>query len=141
MDAMMSQKLKRSLITHESYRKFPYIDTVGKITIGIGFNLSDRGIDDQWIMDKFNEDINYFYGQLMVYDWFQCLNDDRKIALVDMSFMGIKRLLEFQGMISCLERKDYEHAAQEILDSEWAVQVKGRAESIANAIESGVYNI
>jgi hypothetical protein len=36
-------------VQHEEFRNFPYIDSVGKITIGIGFNLSDRGIDDEWI--------------------------------------------------------------------------------------------
>jgi len=60
----MMLKLKQSLVKHESYSKFPYTDTMGKITIGIGYNLTDRGVTDDWITEQFNNDasisINYY---------------------------------------------------------------------------------
>ena len=69
MSLEMYQKLHQSLITHESCRYYPYIDSVGKITIGIGYNLSDRGMTDDWINQQYKEDVNYFYTKLMEFDW------------------------------------------------------------------------
>ncbi len=141
MDQVIFEKLKRSLTLHEGRSKYPYVDTVGKVTIGIGYNLTDRGIDDQWIDNQFMKDVNYFYDQLSQYDWFNELNEDRKVVLVDMSFMGIKRLLTFQRFIHALENKDYKLASYEMMDSVWAKQVKGRAEQLSKAMLSGIYTI
>lgn len=141
INPQMIAKLRRSLILHEGYHKFPYIDSVGKITIGIGYNLDDRGIDDDWINNRFNADWSYFYSQLNQFPWFKDLNFDRQIVLIDMCFMGWKRFLGFEKMIQCLSIHDYKGAADEMLDSEWANQVKGRATALANAMNSGVYDI
>ena len=42
-------KLEQLLIDHEGYEKKPYTDTVGKITIGVGWNLSDKGLPEEII--------------------------------------------------------------------------------------------
>lgn len=140
MNTDMAAKLRRSLVLHEEYKKFPYVDTVGKITIGIGYNLTDRGIDDQWINDQYNRDVAYFYAQLSKdFDWFLSLNEDRQIVLVDMCFMGYQRFLEFKGMLDALAKGDFKQAAVEMLDSKWATQVKGRATSLAHGMLTGVY--
>ena len=40
-------KMALALIEHhEGRRAFPYYDSVGKISIGIGRNLADRGLSD-----------------------------------------------------------------------------------------------
>jgi len=67
----MMLKLKQSLVKHESYSKFPYTDTMGKITIGIGYNLTDRGVTDDWITEQFNNDAIYFYQLLLAFPWFK----------------------------------------------------------------------
>lgn len=134
-------KLKKSLVLHEDLRKFPYVDTVGKITIGIGYNLTDRGIDDEWINTQYNKDVAYFYSELSKFDWFNHLNDDRKVVLLDMSFMGLKKLLQFKKMIAALSVQDYNKAAFEMLNSKWAHQVKNRAFTLAHAMRSGVYTL
>ena len=137
----MQARLRRSLIAHEDYRKYPYVDTVGKITIGIGYNLTDRGISDDWINHQYNTDVEYFYHQLSQFDWFNKLNEDRKIVLLDMAFMGIKKLFEFEHMITALQEGDYKRASYEMLNSEWADQVKGRAQMLAEGMLRGVYTI
>lgn len=137
----MIEKLKRSLTLHEGRKNHPYVDTVGKITIGVGYNLTDRGLDDKWIDDQLIKDIEYFYGQLSRYDWFNQLNEDRKIVLIDMSFMGVKKLLTFKKLIAALEQKNYQEAANEMMNSIWAKQVKQRAFDLAQAMLEGVYTI
>jgi lysozyme len=140
MTPEMTAKLRQSLILHEKCNKFPYVDTVGKITIGIGYNLSDRGISDEWINTQFQQDITYFYNQLSEFLWFKDLNTDRQIVLIDMCFMGWKKFLQFKKMIAALEISDYKQAAFEMLNSKWSEQVKGRATSLAHGMLTGVYN-
>ena len=140
MTPEMTAKLRKSLVAHEGYSTHLYADTVGKQTIGIGYCISDRGLPDTWVNTQYEEDVNYFYSQLNTFPWFRALNEDRQVALIDMSFMGLKRFLEFHGMIAALSEQNYAMAASEMLASEWANQVKGRAITLANAIRTGVYN-
>jgi lysozyme len=137
----MQVKLKRSLIEHEDLKRFPYVDTVGKITIGIGYNLTDRGMPDSWINQQYSDDVQYFYNQLCEFPWYLDLNSDRQIILIDMAFMGWKRFLGFNDMISALKIHDYKIASDEMLKSEWASEVKERAISLANGMRTGVYNV
>jgi len=141
MTPEMQGKLKRSLVEHEKICKFPYVDTVGKITIGIGYNLTDRGMSDDWISSQYQQDVDYFYHQLFNFPWFQHLTPDRQIVLIDMCFMGWKKFLEFNKMFLAIEQGDYQQAAFEMLNSEWAKEVKGRAASLAQGMLTGVYNI
>jgi len=135
-------KLKRSLTLHEDRQKFPYIDTLGNLTIGIGYNLSARGISDEWIDKQFSEDVSYFYDKLMEdFSWFKELNDDRQIVLCDMAFMGYKKFCEFTKMLTALSDHAYAEAAWEMLNSDWAHQVKGRAQILSDAMLMGVYNV
>lgn len=141
MNPEMIEKLKKSLTLHEGRKNLPYVDTVGKITIGIGYNLTDRGLDDEWIDNQFLKDINYFYDELNKFEWFDHLNFDRQVVLIDMCFMGLKNFLKFEKMIDAIKAQDYNKAANEMLNSRWAQQVKGRAINLANAMRIGVYTL
>lgn len=135
-------KLKRSLVKHEGCEKFPYQDTVGKITIGIGYNLSDRGLPDEWINKQYEEDVSFFYQQLSAnFPWFNQLNNDRQVVLIDMAFMGLKRFCGFKKMLDALQDHDYDQAADEMLASRWAEQAKGRAIELSNAMRTGAYTV
>jgi len=140
MTSSMRMKLRRIEVMHEGYRQFPYEDTTGHLTVGIGYNLTDRGMPDDWIEKQFNEDIDFFYTQLSKqFSWFDDLNEARQIALIDMCFMGFKKLLSFKKMFMQMASKRYDLAAREVLDSKWASQVGNRAETIAKMIEFGEF--
>lgn len=141
MTPEMMAKLRRSLVEHEGFKRIPYVDTVGKITIGIGYNLTDRGLSDDWINHQYLQDVTYFYIHLSNFPWFGKLNEDRQIVLIDMCFMGLKRFLEFKNMIDALEKENYQQAAYEMLNSEWAHEVKNRAAQLAQGMLTGVYNV
>lgn len=141
MTQEMKLKLKKSLVNHEGYKKAPYLDTIGKITIGIGYNLSDRGIDDDWINSQYEKDIEYFYKKLCTFTWFKDLNEDRQIALTDMCFMGWNKFLEFNKLILALSNHDYEIASVEMLNSKWATEVKERAITLSKVMLTGIYTI
>lgn len=128
MDQLFKNKLKSLIVAHEDKRNFPYVDTVGKITIGIGYNLTDRGLPDSWINEQFDQDINYFYHQLKQdFPWYTELNDARQMVLIDMCFMGYKAFKTFKKMLAALAIHDYNTAANEMMSSKWALQVGGRA--------------
>lgn len=133
------QKLKTLLVQHESYKQFPYSDVTGHITVGIGRNLSDRGISTTEAFYLLDDDIIYFSSKLNHYlPFFGILEENRQIALIDMCFnLGVQGFLNFKQMIIALEAYDYERAAYEMLNSKWAEQVGERAACLANIIKTG----
>lgn len=119
-------------------RLLPYTDPVGKLTIGYGRNLEDVGLSQTEADFLLDNDIDDRVRALAFHlPWFATLDEVRQRALVDMAFMGTAKLLGFRKMLSALERGDYETAALEALDSRWAEQVKGRADTVARMLRTG----
>lgn len=132
-------KLKNLLVQHESYKQFPYTDTTGHLTIGIGRNLSERGISTNEALSLLDDDIFYFSSKLdSLLPYFSSLDDNRAIVLVDMCFnVGVRGLLEFKEMLKYIEEKDYEKASQEISNSKAAHQNINRYQQLAYIMKTG----
>ena len=133
------QKLKNLLVSHEKYEQFPYTDSTGNLTVGIGRCLNIRGISTTEAFYLLDDDLLYFTGKLNHFlPFFSKLSENRQIALIDMCFnLGVQGILNFTQMISALERGNYEDAAKEMLDSKWATQVGERATCLADIIRTG----
>lgn len=131
--------LERQLIRHEGLELMPYTDTVGKRTIGVGHNLDDNGITEEAAMLLLRQDIAAHTAELeRAFPVVANLDDARRQALINMAFnMGIPILSRFVGMWSAIEAGDYQAAADEMLDSKWARQVKGRAVELAGIMRTG----
>lgn len=129
------------LMRHENLRLKPYLDTVGKLTIGCGRNLDDMGITLDEAQGLLKNDIARCRSELIRgFSWFTLMSEARQDVLTDMIFnLGMPRLLEFRGMIAALQRMDWDKAASEMLASRWAGQVGKRASELANLMRSGVY--
>lgn len=128
--------LRALLMRHEGYRPYPYLDTVGKITIGVGRNLSDRGLTEAEIEMLLTYDINLAMEDLSLYlpDW-QDLPSEVQLALISLSFnLGRRRLFGFKKLKHALQNQDRITAAAELLDSKWARQVGKRAGHMAGLI-------
>lgn len=68
------------------------------------------------------------------------LSQVRKDILVNMAFnLGVEGLLGFKSMLACLSADNYLTASDEMLNSKWKKQVKGRAIVLAEQMRSGVY--
>jgi lysozyme len=117
----------------------PYTDTVGKITIGVGRNLTDVGISQNEAMAMLRSDQKSAEnGVLHRWQWSRNLDDRRLAVMVNMAFnMGIEGLAEFQRMLAAVEAGDYDIAAMEMLDSVWATQVGDRATRLAEQMRTG----
>jgi lysozyme len=133
------QKLRQLILVHECYKQFPYTDTTGHLTIGIGRNISERGISASEAFYLLDDDILYFTSKLNHYiPWFADLDEARQIALIDMCFnLGIQGLLGFEKMLAALQAQDYVVAHNEMLASKWAAQTGERATSLANIVLTG----
>ena len=132
-------RLIAQLRKHEGVEYKPYTDTVGKLTIGVGRNLDDRGLSEDEIDYLLQNDIRIVEEELTQW-WshWQSLNQTRQLVVADMMFnMGRPRLSQFKLFLRALEASDYETAAVEMLDSKWAEQVKGRATTLAEMMSTG----
>lgn len=131
--------LERQLIKHEALRLMPYRCTAGKLTIGVGRNIEERGIsyDEARLMLK-NDIQRVIFELRKVLPGFEVLTGRRQMALIDMCFnLGLSRFLNFKGMLAALAAKDDEKAAAEMLHSAWAKQVGERAETLAGMMWEG----
>jgi lysozyme len=121
----------------EALRLNIYIDTMGHLTIGWGRNMHKRiSLDEAELM--FQNDFKQAVNELEQYEWYTSQPIGVKNALINMNFnLGIGKLLKFRHMIAALTVKNFTLAAQEALDSKWAIQVGDRAKDIAVMIREG----
>ena len=132
---MKRDKLKQWIRNYEGCKLKPYVDTVGKLSIGIGRNLTDRGLSKTEVELLFDNDIDEVERQLLEFDWYVNSPSAIKDALFNMCFnLGINRLLDFKRMIKAIKEENYTIAAMEALNSQWAMQVPSRAKDIAAMI-------
>jgi len=124
---------------HEGVSALPYEDSVGKITIGIGRNLTDRGLSVDEVEMLFANDMKIAAEILDIWchDW-RDFSATRQAALLSMAFnLGAPRLSQFIKLRAALAVRDFTTASAEALDSKWAKQVGHRAQHIADLLAKG----
>ena len=131
--------MTRQLRLHEGERLKPYRCTAGKLTIGVGRNLEDRGISrEESAMLLANDIVNEERELLRALPWVATLDEVRQRVLLDMSFnLGLVGLLAFKNTLAAIEAGEYQRAASMMLDSRWAKQVGQRAERLSRMMATG----
>lgn len=139
MRDFMNEKLMYRLIEEEGMKLKPYRCPAGKLTIGVGRNLEDKGLSNEEALFLLQNDIIEAVKELKkAFLFFDSLNETRQIVLIDMCFnLGINGLKKFKKMIKALENQDFYLASKEMLSSCWAKQVGARARSLALLMETG----
>jgi len=135
---MVSEKLVSKVKSEEGFKDIMYKCPADYWTIGYGFNLEKltmpQEVADLWlglVLEKLS-------SQFETYPWFRELDDNRKIAILDMAYqMGPWGLLKFRRMITAASQKNFEKAASEMLDSKWAKQTPNRAMRNAEIMRTG----
>lgn len=145
------------LIRHESIRLEPYTDTVGKLTIGIGHNLHAEPIsvggltvwaDEDGLHCSITEELAH---EVAVKDMeaavegldasqpgWRNLDEVRQAVVADMAFnLGVDGVSAFRNMWAAIRARDWERAAEEMLNSLWARQVGVRAARLAEMMRTG----
>lgn len=131
--------LIRQIRLHEGERLKPYRCTAGKLTIGVGRNLDDRGITSEESAMLLDNDIRLLEIELFrALPWASALDDVRQRVLLDMAFnLGLPGLLQFKRTLEAIRTGQYQQAATMMLDSLWARQVGQRAERLARMMATG----
>ena len=141
---------------YEGFRSKVYKDTVGKKTIGYGFNLEDpytaslipqdikegkRELTEEEATPIFNKRYSQAEADRKTYlgeDLDKRLSQPIKDVVTDLSYnMGLSKLSKFSGFKKALEESDYERAALELqyinpdakekIETPWYSQVGDRA--------------
>lgn len=123
----------------EGIKLFPYTDTRGKISIGMGRNLTDVGIsqsesdflashDIQIALNTADEAISSFYA----------LTTPRQAVLIQMAFnLGRGTFGEFTQFLDYIEAGEYDKAADDLLNTAVAKELPARYGRYANIIRNG----
>lgn len=135
----MSDPLSDLLIKHEGLKLRPYLDSVGKTTIGIGRNLTDCGVSNDEAMLLLANDIASCKRQMInEFPWAGLMVEARQAVLISMLFnMGMGGVLEFKLALAQMEAGEYEKAADALLQSRWAMAVGQRAQDLAHMMRIG----
>jgi len=136
------EQIKEDLVRHEGYVTEIYLCSEGHPTFGIGHMVTEADMEYTWpvgtpvtderILQVFHDDCKIAVedAELLVED----LHDhpDNVIrVLVNMVFnLGRPRLSKFKNMLAAVNAKEYNTAADEMIDSKWYRQVKTRGEDL-----------
>ena len=147
MDYITKELVQDMLVRHEGKRNKPYHCPSGKLTIGIGRNIEERGISDAEAFFMLDNDINRVVNELHQFPFFASLwlekqqvtsSRVRCAAMIDMCFnLGITKFKRFRRMLAAMERKDYGAAADHAKDSRWFRQVGRRGHAVVYMIRTG----
>ena len=114
------------------------MDTVGKITIGCGRNLSDVGLSDDEVFVLLNNDIDEALRDLSTFPWFAALDPIRQRVLCDLRFnLGPSRLRGFKAMLRYMSEADHHAASRALQQSLWFTQVGTRGPRLVEMLRTG----
>ena len=135
----LQARLLTQLLRDEGLQLRPYRDTVGKLTIGVGRNLDDKGISREEALEMLDHDVSEATQSLTeTLPWVTSLDEARQGVLINMAFnLGLRGLLQFHQTLQAVENGHWRAAAQHMLDSKWARQVGPRATRLALQMETG----
>lgn len=134
-----SEQLRRD----EGEQRHAYRDSEGYLTIGIGRLIDDRlpsgGLRPDEVTVLFENDLDDAVNDARrLVPTFDTLSETRKAVLVNMAFnLGYVGLSEFRLMLQAVMSGNYDIAAKEMLDSQWARQVGARAMRLAQQMKEG----
>ena len=147
----MIEKLIEDLIEYEGIRTKPYDDATGeelkqgkvlkgKLTIGVGRNLSDVGLRDDEVEYLLRNDIDVAVGSLKkIFNDFDSYPENIRRALVNMMFnLGEPRFRTFKKFIQAIKDRDYKRAIEEATNSRWCKQVGVRCDFVTNLIRKEI---
>ena len=134
------QVVKNRIKKHEGFLDRVYVDILGKATIGYGHLLTeDDDFEEGIVYDKsllenlFDKDFNraVYNAQLLLEGIDVC--DTAREVIIEMVFqLGIGGVFKFKKMFEALRNKDYNKAADEMLNSVWYRQTPSRCEELSN---------
>lgn len=135
----LGEKITAQLIRDEDLKLKPYRCTSGKLTIGVGRNLDDKGLSREEAIYLLKNDVNETREALVSqFPWMDNLDEARFGAFLNLAFnMGINGLKTFVNTLQHARHGHWDKVAVNLLKSKYATQVGDRAKRIARQLETG----
>ena len=142
------EKLREEIEYDEGSVNKIYLDHLGLATFGIGHLVTEWDEEYGWevgtdvsedrCIEAFNSDIkNVLSDCYRLYPDFDDLPEEVQRIVANMMFkMGRPRLSKFKGMKRGVDAKDWNAAADEMVDSRWYRQVTKRADRLVERMRN-----
>ena len=142
------QALRDELTRDEGYRTAIYTDTEGLKTVGIGHLIVPRDpehgrsvgtkVTDERVQELFTQDLGIALESCNdVFSDFGTLPEDAQRIVANMMFnLGKPRFMGFKKCIAAVKTRDWNKAADEMVDSKWYRQVKGRGQRLEDRMRN-----
>jgi lysozyme len=145
---MNTTLIEAELRRDEGVRYWPYKDTKGIQTTGVGHNLQAKPLPSNWaypltpaqVTQLLEQDIADTFANLdRNLPWWRQLDEVRQRVIANMCFnLGIGKLLGFKNTLAAMQRGSYAVAAAGMKASDWYGQVGDRAVRLCTAMETGL---
>jgi lysozyme len=145
---MNIDQLREELKVDEGVKYEIYLDHLGLPTFGIGHlvlesdqehgQLVGTAVSEERVNECFEKDIEQVLSDCKtLYSDFDSLPGEAQLIIANMMFnMGRPRLSKFKGMKAGVDSRDWNKAADEMVDSRWYRQVTNRADRLVNRMRS-----
>jgi len=145
---MNVDKLRKQLENDEGVKYEIYNDHLGYPTFGIGHLILESdpehgeptgtAISEERVKESFGSDVLDVLSDCeRLYSDFGSLPEEAQQIIANMMFnMGRPRLSKFKGMKRGVDAKDWNAAADEMVDSAWYRQVPNRAERLVERMRN-----
>lgn len=111
----------------EGREPFPYTDTRGYLSIGIGRNLTGKGLSSVEIDFLFDNDVEQCCDTMdKEVPWWRQLPPGKQRVMINLCFMGWEKLSTFHHFLAAMEANNWHVAADELRDSLWYKEVRER---------------
>jgi lysozyme len=117
--------LRAQLEEDEGIAEYPYVDTLGNTSIGIGHNLSTNGLGADVITLIYNDDSATAKGALDAkLPWWRSLPVNQQYVMANLCFnMGWPVFSSFVRFIAAMQAGNIPTAVAELQNSAWYTQV------------------
>ena len=145
---MNLEKLREELELDEGCKYEIYLDHLGYPTFGIGHLITENDPEYGWevgasidtvrVHEAFESDIEGVLSDCSkLYSDFGDLPEEAQRVIANMMFnMGLTRLSKFKGMKRGVDSRNWNQAADEMVDSRWYRQVTNRANRLVERMRN-----
>lgn len=145
---MNIDQLRMELEYDEGVKYEIYLDHLGLPTFGIGHLVTENDpehgqmvgtpVSEERVVEVFEQDVQVTIDECKkLYDCWTDLPEEVQLIIANMMFnMGRPRLSGFKKFNAAVADKDWEGAADEMIDSRWYRQVTNRAERLVQRMRN-----
>jgi lysozyme len=148
MSPELLEKLRQELARDEGIVYEIYLDHLSLPTFGLGHLVRPSDpeygqpvgtpVSEERVNECFTQDVQTTLDDCeILYPDFAELPDEAQLVIANMMFnMGRPRLSQFKGMKAGVDARDWNRAADEMVDSRWYKQVTNRAERLVSRMRA-----